>query len=56
MPAMRIKIYPDARHGFDVNRPARRYLGHVLEYDKAADDDAHAQAAQFLAERLAMRN
>jgi dienelactone hydrolase len=51
-PEVRVKIYPDARHSFDVNRPPHRYFGHFIEYNKAADEDARTQIAQFLQERL----
>jgi dienelactone hydrolase len=46
--APRVKIYAGARHLFDVQQAPLTYLGHRLEYNKAADEDAHAQILEFL--------
>ena len=49
---VRLKVYPNAYHVFDIDKPPRRYLGHVLEYDAAATADARRQIEQFFAHWL----
>jgi len=51
-PELRVKVYPDATHSFDVNAPERNYLGHLLRYDPAAATDARAEIRDFLARWL----
>jgi dienelactone hydrolase len=46
-PEVRVKIYPDATHSFDVNKPPRRFLGRLLQYDAAATTDAHSEIEAF---------
>jgi dienelactone hydrolase len=41
-------VYPGAYHAFDVDQPARQVLGHHLEYNQAAAEDAVQQVRQFL--------
>jgi dienelactone hydrolase len=41
-------VYPDATHGFDLDRPPHRYLGHAMRYDPAATNDAEAKVHAFL--------
>jgi dienelactone hydrolase len=46
---MQIKVYPEAYHAFAVpTLKAYSKLGHWLEYDAGATEDAHAQATEFL--------
>ena len=47
-----IKIYPQATHAWDRDRPPRRYRGHNLQYDPAATRDSHAMVRNFLGEYL----
>jgi dienelactone hydrolase len=49
---VRLKVYPNAYHVFDIDKPPRRYLGHVLEYDAAATADARHQIQEFFAHWL----
>ena len=49
---VRLKIYPDARHAFDVDMPPRTLEGHHLEYNPAATEDARRMVVDFLAEAL----
>jgi dienelactone hydrolase len=44
---VRLKVYPSAYHMFDVAKPPRTHLGHVLQYDAAAAADARQQVQQF---------
>jgi len=41
-------VYPNATHGFDLDRPPHRYLGHSMRYDPAATNDAEAKVHAFL--------
>lgn len=43
-------VYPGAYHSFDVDARARVYLGHRLEYNRRADQDAENQLRAFLAQ------
>ena len=47
-------IYPGAHHAFDVAelKPGRRSLGHWLEYNEAAAEDAEEKMRAFLAAHL----
>jgi dienelactone hydrolase len=47
-----LKLYPGAGHSFDVDRPARVYLGHRLAYDAAAATDSFTVTKQFLDSHL----
>jgi dienelactone hydrolase len=47
-----LKIYPGAGHSFDVDRPARVYLGHRLAYDAKAADESFDLTRQFLDSHL----
>jgi dienelactone hydrolase len=52
--AVRLIVYPDARHGFDVpglERPIE-FLGHRLEYNKSAADRAADAVHDFLGEQI----
>jgi dienelactone hydrolase len=44
--------YPGAYHVFDAPGPPRRYLGHWLEYNAAAAQQAAAEVRRFLAEQF----
>ena len=50
--AIKLIVYPDAYHSFDVPRPGRRYFGHWLEYNAAADEQAAKEVRRFLADQL----
>jgi len=50
---MKLIVYPGAYHVFDAPAPARRYFGHWLEYNAAADQAAQEEVRLFLAEHLA---
>jgi dienelactone hydrolase len=52
--AVRLVVYPEARHGFDVPglRTPIEFLGHRLEYDKAAADRASDAVHEFLDDQL----
>jgi len=50
---MKLVVYPGAYHVFGAPTPARRYFGHWLEYNAAADEAAQEEVRQFLAEHLA---
>jgi len=50
---VKLIVYPGAYHSFDVPRPGRRYFGHWLEYNAAADEQASEETRRFLAEQLA---
>jgi dienelactone hydrolase len=45
---VRLVVYPDAHHAFDVALPGRSISGHWLEYNKAAADQATQDVRQFL--------
>lgn len=49
---VRLKVYPNAYHVFDIDKPPRKYLGHELEYDAAATADARLQILEFFARWL----
>jgi dienelactone hydrolase len=53
--AVRLIVYPEARHGFDVPdlRTPVEFLGHRLEYDKSAADRASDALHEFLGDHLA---
>ena len=51
-PEVRVKIYPNATHSFDVDKPPRSFLGRVLQYDPAAAADAHKQIQSFFSRWL----
>ena len=48
--AVRLVVYPEARHGFDVPglRTPIEFLGHRLEYDKSAAERASDAVREFL--------
>jgi dienelactone hydrolase len=45
---MRLVVYPDARHAFNLPLPARRYYGYHLEYNAAADIAAWSEMTAAL--------
>jgi dienelactone hydrolase len=47
-PELRLKVYPNATHSFDVDLPPRTYFGHALRYDSSAASDARAEIEAFL--------
>jgi len=47
-----LKIYPGAYHTFDMRVKPRVYLGHHLEYNRAAEADAIVRVKEFLAKYL----
>jgi dienelactone hydrolase len=49
---VRLKVYPNAYHVFDIDKPPRRYLGHILQYDAAATADARREIREFFARWL----
>jgi dienelactone hydrolase len=49
---VRLKVYPNAYHVFDIDKPPRRYLGHELEYDATATADARKEIREFFARWL----
>ena len=52
--AVRLIVYPDARHAFDapgIERPIE-FLGHRLEYNKTAADRASDAVREFLSEQI----
>jgi dienelactone hydrolase len=50
---IRLIVYPDAHHAFDVPRPAPGELfGHHLEFNKPAAEQAAAALREFLHEML----
>jgi dienelactone hydrolase len=52
--AVRLIVYPDARHGFDVPglRAPIEFLGHRLEYNKSAADRASDALHEFLEQQI----
>ncbi len=49
---VRLKVYPGARHAFDVDAPERVVIGQIMAYDAAATEDAVQQVRNFLGEHL----
>jgi dienelactone hydrolase len=47
-----LKIYPGSYHTFDMRVKPRVYLGHHLEYNRAAEADAIVRVKEFLAKYL----
>jgi len=47
-----IKIFPQATHAWDRDKPPRRYRGHNLQYDPVATSDSQAMVRKFLGESL----
>jgi dienelactone hydrolase len=47
-----LKVYPNAVHVFDIDKPPRTYLGHQLRYDEAATVDARHEIKDFFARLL----
>ena len=45
---MRLVVYPDAHHSFNLKLPPRSHYGHHLEYNEAADRAAWAETANAL--------
>jgi dienelactone hydrolase len=50
--ALRLKIYPDAHHVFDVDAPERVVVGQTMAYNATASADAFHQVRSFLDEYL----
>jgi dienelactone hydrolase len=50
--AVTLVVYPGATHAFDFPVPSRRYLGHFMEYDQAAAQDAERRMREFLYDKL----
>jgi dienelactone hydrolase len=52
--AVRLIVYPDAHHGFDAPslQTPIQLLGHRLEYNKAASDQASDALREFLADTI----
>ncbi len=44
-----LKVYPGVYHSFDGQSPGEMYLGHWLQYDAKADEDARERVKEFLA-------
>jgi dienelactone hydrolase len=49
---LRLRVYPNAFHSFDIEKPPRKYFGHELEYDAAATTDARHEIQEFFAHWL----
>ena len=51
---VRLIVFPGAHHGFDLVmlQPGREYLGHRIEYNAAAAEQATDEVRQFLALQL----
>ena len=47
---LRLVVYPDAQHGFNLPLPPRRHYGYHLEYDEAADHAAWSETVALLHE------
>ena len=45
-------VYPNATHAFDARIPPRRYLGHFMQYDESAAQDADTRVRAFLHQEL----
>jgi dienelactone hydrolase len=50
---MRLVVYPEARHAFNLPIEARRFYGQALEYNEAADRAAWNETAALLRRALA---
>ncbi len=50
--SLTLKIYPDARHGFDSERPVHWFAGHFTGRNDAAATDALVETQAFLNTRL----
>lgn len=50
--AMRLKIYPDAHHGFDVDAPKRIVTGQTMAYHAVATRNAIDEVKKFFGEYL----
>lgn len=46
--ALKLVVYPDAQHAFNLPLPARRHYGYHLAYDAAADRAAWSEARALL--------
>jgi dienelactone hydrolase len=46
--AIRLVVYPDTHHGFNLPLEARRFYGQQLEYNEGADRAAWSEAANLL--------
>jgi len=44
----KLVVYPTATHAFDAPEPSHRYLGHFIEHDAEAAQDAEIQMRTFL--------
>ncbi|MBU1451873.1 MAG: dienelactone hydrolase family protein [Proteobacteria bacterium] len=51
-PPVTIKVYPQATHAWDRDRPPRYYQGHRLEYDPVATSDSQKMVREFLGRYL----
>lgn len=47
-----LKVYPDTTHDFDVPGIDKEVLGHILQYNPKAAEDAQARIKAYLAEHL----
>jgi len=45
---MKLVVYPDARHAFNLPLPPRRSYGYQLEYNEAADTAAWSETTAAL--------
>lgn len=49
---LRVKVYPDAAHSFDLNVMQQRYLGKLVGYEKDAAQDSRLKMLSFFVEHL----
>jgi dienelactone hydrolase len=49
---VQLKVYPNAYHVFDVDKPPRQYVGHQLAYDAEATANARHDIQEFFAHWL----
>jgi dienelactone hydrolase len=49
---VRVKVYPDALHGFDVNKPPASFGAHHMAYNAAAAEDSREEVTRFFAQYL----